>query len=102
MVYIGDMRKRDFDNLVLGVKQLGAVLRGELKPAKVYEYQPAAIRRIRANLRLSQAKFARLIGVPMGTLRNWEQGVRRPRGPALALLRVAQRHPEALADALCG
>jgi putative transcriptional regulator len=96
------MRTRDFDNLLLGVKQLGAVLRGELKPAKVCEYNPERIRGIRARLHLSQAQFARLIGVPTGTLRNWEQGVRRPRGPALALLRVAQRHPEAVADALCG
>jgi putative transcriptional regulator len=94
------VKKADFDNLMLGVKQLGATLRGELTPAKVYEYDPQAIRRIRAKLRLSQAGFARLIGVPTGTLRNWEQGLRRPRGPSLALLRVAQRHPEALADAL--
>jgi putative transcriptional regulator len=78
------------------------VLRGELRPAKVYDYNPAAIRQIRGRLHLSQAKFARLIGVPAGTLRNWEQGVRRPRGPALALLRVAQKHPEILAEALCG
>jgi putative transcriptional regulator len=96
------MRKTDFENLMLGVRQLGAVLRGEVKPAKVYDYNPAAIRQIRGKLHLSQAKFARLIGVPAGTLRNWEQGVRRPRGPALALLRVAQKHPEILAEALCG
>jgi putative transcriptional regulator len=41
-----------------------------------------------------------MIGVPQGTLRNWEQGIRRPRGPALALLRVAEKHPEAVVDAL--
>ena len=96
------MKKKDFDNLLLGVKELGAVLRGELKPAKVYTYKPDAVQNIRARLGLSQSQFARMIGVPPGTLRNWEQGIRKPQGPALALLRVAQKHPEAVVDALHG
>ncbi len=42
---------------------------------------------------LSQTKFARAIGISVHTLRNWEQGRRRPEGPAIALLRIAARHP---------
>ena len=94
------MRKRDFENLLTSVRQLGATLRGDLKPARVYKYDPASIQKVRRKLKLSQVEFARLIGVPAGTLRNWEQGLRKPHGPALALLRVAEKHPEAVADAL--
>ena len=38
------------------------------------------------------------VGISVGTLRNWEQGRRKPEGPARVLLRVASRHPEALLD----
>ena len=41
-----------------------------------------------------------MIGVSVATLRNWEQGRRTPDGPALALLRVASRNPQAVVDAL--
>ena len=43
---------------------------------------------VRARLGLSQARFAHQFGFPVATLRHWEQGVRRPRGCALALLHV--------------
>lgn len=42
---------------------------------------------------LSQPKFAEALGISVHTLRNWEQGRRRPEGPAVALLRIAARHP---------
>lgn len=42
---------------------------------------------------LTQARFAEALGISVHTLRNWEQGRRRPEGPALALLRIAARHP---------
>ena len=41
----------------------------------------------------SQAEFALMIGVSVATLRNWEQGRRQPEGPAIALLKIAARHP---------
>jgi len=96
------MKAKDFENLLTGVKQLGAVLRGELKPALEYRYRPGAVKEIRTRLKLSQTEFARVIGVPAGTLRNWEQGIRRPKGPARALLAVAAKHPDAVLDALYG
>jgi putative transcriptional regulator len=42
---------------------------------------------------LTQAQFAGVMGISVHTLRNWEQGRRRPEGPAIALLRIAARHP---------
>ena len=49
---------------------------------------------------LSQTKFARAMGISVHTLRNWEQGRRMPEGPALALLRIAARHPRVLRENL--
>jgi len=51
-------------------------------------------RRIRANVKLTQAEFARRIGVPLETVRNWEQGKRAPRGPARALLKLLEQAPD--------
>ncbi|MDD3925435.1 MAG: helix-turn-helix domain-containing protein [bacterium] len=55
---------------------------------------------MRQTLHLSQAEFARMIGVSPGTLRNWEQGRRNPEGPAKALLKVASKNPLAVLEAL--
>jgi putative transcriptional regulator len=49
---------------------------------------------------LSQAQFAELLGVSVRTLQKWEQGARDPSGAARSLIRIAQRHPEVLADAI--
>lgn len=57
----------------------------------------AALRRF---VRLTQVKFAEAMGISVHTLRNWEQDRRRPEGPALALLRIAARHPKILHENL--
>jgi putative transcriptional regulator len=49
---------------------------------------------------LTQQEFATALGISVHTLRNWEQGRRRPEGPALALLRVVARHPRVLRENL--
>jgi putative transcriptional regulator len=54
------------------------------------------VRAVRERYGLSQDQFAGLMGISVGTLRNWEQGRRKPRGPARVLLVVAARHPEAV------
>lgn len=59
----------------------------------------AALRRF---LGLTQDKMARAMAISVHTLRNWEQGRRRPEGPAIALLRIAARHPRILLEALEG
>jgi putative transcriptional regulator len=60
----------------------------------------AYARRVRRSVGLSQIAFARRIGVPVDTVRNWEQGKRAPQGPARALLRIIDRAPEAALSAL--
>jgi putative transcriptional regulator len=58
------------------------------------------VRRVRRKLGLTQAAFAGKFGFSQASVRNWEQGRRRPEGPARVLLAVIERHPEAIEDAL--
>lgn len=57
----------------------------------------AALRRF---VGLTQEEFARAVGISVHTLRNWEQGRRKPEGPAIALLRIAARHPRIIRENL--
>lgn len=94
------MRKKDFHNLVTSIRQAGRIRRGEIKPSRVNQFAPPDIRAIRRRLGQSQTEFARMIGVSVATLQNWEQGRRQPEGPARALLKVAAVNPQAVAAAL--
>jgi putative transcriptional regulator len=94
------MKKPHFDRLVAGVRQAGAIRRGEMKPSRITEFAPLDVRAIREGLGKSQSAFAQMIGVSLSTLQNWEQGRRRPQGPARALLRVASQDPGVVAAAL--
>lgn len=89
-----------FNELVESIKQAGAIMRGEMAPSRVFEYTPLDIKAIRAKLNKSQREFAMMIGVSTSTLQNWEQGRRTPRGPARALLKVAEKNPQAVVEAL--
>jgi putative transcriptional regulator len=57
---------------------------------------------LRRFLGLTQDTFAAALGISVHTLRNWEQDRRHPEGPALALLRIAARHPRVLKENLMG
>lgn len=58
------------------------------------------VRDLRLRAKLTQAEFASRLGVPLETIRNWEQGKRSPRGPARALLTVIAHEPEMVFAAL--
>jgi len=62
--------------------------------------KPPAVRDLRRRARLTQLEFAARLGVPVETIRNWEQGKRAPRGPARALLAVIAHSPETVFAAL--
>jgi putative transcriptional regulator len=94
------MKKEDFDNLVTSIRQAGAIRRGEMKPGRIVEITPLDVKAIRKRLLKSQIEFARMIGVSVSTLQNWEQGRRRPEGSARALLKVAAANPKAVSAAL--
>ena len=120
------MSDADFAELLESVREGGRILRGEetsggrawtvaadgtatpVPPATIAARLRAAraevdgsratpdARAIRERLGLSQEAFARVLDVPVATLRNWEYGRRTPRGPARQLLRVAAVAPEVL------
>ena len=72
-----------------------------LGPAVATETAPLlAVRDLRRRSRLTQLEFAARLGVPVETIRNWEQGKRAPRGPARALLAVIAHSPETVFAAL--
>lgn len=94
------MKEKDFKNLANSIKQAGKIRRGEMKAGRIFQFDPADIKSIRQRLNKSQSEFAMMIGVSVSTLQNWEQGRRRPEGPARALLKVAAEKPDAVIEAL--
>jgi putative transcriptional regulator len=96
------MKQELFDELVESVREGGAILRGERKASRTFRFEEPDIRSLREKHGLSQARFAALMGISVGTLRNWEQGRRKPEGSARVLLRVVERHPEAVFEVVSG
>jgi len=94
------MKEESFKELLESVKEGGAIMRGEMNPSRVFEFDKINVQSIRKKYGLSQDKFAKLLGISISTLRNWEQGRRKPDGPARILLLVAAKHPEAILDAV--
>ena len=94
------MKNYQFKELLAGIGQARKIRVGKMPAGRVTKFDPHMVRNIRLKLHASQATFARMIGVSVDTLQNWEQGRRRPEGPALALLRVAEVNPRAVIKAL--
>ena len=94
------MKDELFAELVTSVREGGRILRRKTKPSRSIEIKEPNVVAIRERYGLSQEQFAALLGISIRTLQNWEQGRRRPRGPARVLLRVAAKHPDAILDTL--
>lgn len=94
------MKNKDFKDLLTGIGQARNIHAGKLKAGRVFKFNPIIVKRIRLKLHASQATFAHMIGVSVDTLQNWEQGRRKPEGPALALLKVAEANPRVVMQAL--
>ena len=91
-----------FDELMEGVGEMNEILRGEREPSREFHVDAMRVKEIRKATGLTQAKFAALIDVQLGTLRNWEQGRRDPTGPAKALLKAIHNDPVHVLNALAG
>lgn len=92
------MKKELFAELLASVEEGGAILRGRRRPARAFRVDPPEIRALRERYGLTQERFATLMGISVATLRNWEQGRRRPEGSARILLSVVAKHPRAVLD----
>lgn len=97
------------ERLMESAREAVRIERGEAKPPRVTRYTaaeatvepppcygPDRIRGIRGHMALSQPVFAATLNVSRETVRAWEQGKRKPDGPTLRLLEVAEQHPEVL------
>ena len=90
-------------------RNIGAEILEEIEEVKQYNKgnvqlrttalsEPSSPQVIRMKLNMSQSDFAGLMGVSVRTLQDWEQGRREPQGPAVALLRIAEQHPEVFSE----
>ena len=89
-----------FDELLESVKEAGQIVKGKRRPTRTFVVEALDVRSIRENLNLSQYQFAALVHVSVKTLRNWEQGIRRPGGAAAALLTAIRNDPKNVIAAL--
>ena len=89
-----------FTQLYESVRQMEDIAKGKREPSRVYEFYETDVKAIREKTGLSQSQFVLLIGMKLKTLQNWEQGRRRPVGPARALLKILQTDPEGAIKAL--
>jgi putative transcriptional regulator len=96
------MEDEMFNELLQSVHKAGAIMRGELPPGRVTRIEPEdmKVKEIRNRLKLSQSQFARLLGISVRTLQNWEQGKRVPVGPSRRLLQIADKHPSVFLDTI--
>jgi putative transcriptional regulator len=92
------MKAELFDELLGSVREGGAIVRGKARAGRRTKIEEPDVVAIREAYGLSQERFAALLGISVRTLQNWEQGRRRPHGPARVLLRVAAKHPRAVLD----
>ena len=89
------MSRRDIGQEILeGLRDIKAYKAGATNLRIHTLKRPAPPRAIRIKLKLSQSAFAGLMGVSLRTIQDWEQGRRKPSGPAIALLRIAEQKPE--------
>ena len=90
------MKNELFNELQKSIKEGGKIFSGKKKSSREFSFENPDPKIIRKHLGLSQNKFAKLLGISLSTLQNWEQGRRKPDGPAKVLLNVAAQYPEAI------
>jgi putative transcriptional regulator len=89
------------DELIESLKQAAEHARGaKVSGMRVTEVELPDVRAIRRSLGMSQDEFAAVFRIPLATLKNWEQGRRRPDAPAAAYLRAIQRRPKEVMEAV--
>ncbi|MBI6548624.1 helix-turn-helix domain-containing protein [Xenorhabdus lircayensis] len=89
-----------FSRLTESMTQMNEIMDGERAASRETLVEAVKVKNIRQATGLSQAGFAKLISVNVGTLRNWEQGRREPTGPAKALLKAIEKDPVHVLKAL--
>ncbi len=89
-----------FTEISAGLKDAIAHSQGESTGTIEHRPEIINVKAIREKTGMSQQHFCATYGISIGTLRHWEQGLRTPRGPARVLLKVVERNPKAIIDAI--
>lgn len=89
-----------YESIAQGLNEAIALNEGKPVAAKVHRPEEIDVARLRHSLDLTQAEFAAKFCISLATLRHWERGDRKPHGPALALLHVVAKEPQAVLRAL--
>ncbi len=89
-----------FDSIKQGLGEALEFSKGKIGKAIVHEFTPVDVKNIRSQIGMSQNEFASAFGISVSTLRHWERGDRKPHGPALVLLNVVAKEPNAVLKAL--
>ncbi len=91
-----------FKSIKQGLGEAVDYSKGKCPQAVVHEFSSVDVKNIRSKMGMSQTEFASAFGISVSTLRHWERGDRVPHGPALVLLNVVEREPNAVLKALAG
>ena len=92
---------KNFERIISGLSEVADIVDGKTRPARVFTPpEDVDVKAIRAREGLSQDAFAAKYGFTASALRQWEQGRRRPEASARILLKVIERRPDAVQEAL--
>jgi len=89
-----------FEGIKHGLLEAIGHAKGDERGVRVHRPRPVNTRYVRMKTGMTQEQFAACFGFSVATLRHWERGDRSPRGPALVLLNVIERNPQAVIEAL--
>ncbi len=89
-----------FADISAGLEEAIAHAEGEETDTVVHTAETLNVKAIREKTGMSQQRFCATFGISVGTLRHWEQGLRTPRGAARVLLKVVEKNPQAVIDAI--
>ena len=89
-----------FESIKRGLEEAIEFAEGKPTQAIVHNLDAVDIKNIRSKVGMTQIEFASAFGISVSTLRHWERGDRNPAGPALVLLNVMEKEPNAVLRAL--
>lgn len=89
-----------FSSIKQGLEEALEFSKGNASKAVIHEFTSVDVKDLRAKVGMSQNEFASAFGISVATLRHWERGDRTPQGPALVLLNVVAKEPQAVLRAL--
>jgi putative transcriptional regulator len=89
-----------YESIKKGLEEAIAFAQGKKNGVKIHKAPIVEVKELRLKIGVTQSEFATAFGISLGTLRRWEKGEQSPRGPALVLLNLLQKEPQAFYKAL--